>query len=204
MADVLIVSRTKMGGGNVCVGGYDISSNKNIRLLTASCSNQPCTAPFQVGQIWNIIYIPKINISIPHTEDVMIQSAQLRSILSNQNLFDFISQHCNIVTGSFNVLFGGAVHSPVHAASYVDSSKIPDHSVCFWRPNTDLIHVNTFNKDKYRYDDQSHSTYFPYVGVNPFVNRIPAGSIVRMSLARWWTPPNAVSAACYLQLSGWY
>ena len=33
-ADVLIVSRTQMGGGNVCIGGFDISKKRNIRLLT--------------------------------------------------------------------------------------------------------------------------------------------------------------------------
>lgn len=204
MSNVLIVSRTQMGGGNVCIGGYDVGAGRNIRLLTATGGNQPGTAPFQIGETWNITYTPKHNLSAPHTEDVMVQSAQLINTLSAAGLAAFISQNCAIVAGGLNLLFGGAVHSPGHAASYIDSSHIPNHSVCFWKPITDLFHVNAFNKHKYHYADQTNDTYFSYVGLIPPVNVIPAGSIVRMSLARWWTAPTATSAACYLQVSGWY
>ncbi len=46
---------------------------------------------------------------------------------------------------------------------------------------------------------------FPYVGFESKVDRIPAGTLMRMSLARWWKPEDSdMNERCYLQLSGWY
>ena len=38
------------------------------------------------------------------------------------------------------------------------------------------------------------------------LKNIPAGSLLRVSLARWWKHPNEEAAAlsCHLQLSGWF
>lgn len=47
----------------------------------------------------------------------------------------------------------------------------------------------------------------PYVGFEPAVDLIPKGTLVRVSLARWWRPhdsPPDMEERCYLQLSGWY
>lgn len=202
--DVLIVSRTQMGGGNVCIGGFDIDRKRDVRLLTSNGGNQPGSAPFQIGQIWKIAYTPKANLTRPHTEDVMVQSSLHSSTLSGAAITTFISENCSVISGPLSNLFGGSAHSPLHAASYIDATSIPDHSVCFWRPNSSLTHTNAFNKDKYHHTDEKHDTYFAYVGLAPAIAIIPQGSIVRMSLARWWTPPNSNSQACYLQLSGWY
>ncbi len=203
-ADVLIVSRTQMGGGNVCIGGFDISQNRNVRLLTSNGGNQPGDASFQIGQIWKIAYTPKTNLVFPHSEDVMVQSSHLSTTLSREDAKRFISQSCNVISGSLSNLFGGSIRSPLRAASYIDATSIPDHSVCFWKPNSNLTYTNSFNKDKYHYTAPEHDTYFAYVGTDPAIEIIPQGSIVRMSLARWWTPPNSESKACYLQLSGWF
>lgn len=203
--DVLIVARTQMGGGNVCIGGFDISTKSNIRLLTSAGGNQPASVPFQIGQIWKIAYTPKVNLTPPHLEDVMVQSSQLSSTLSSTEIISFITQNCSVVSGALTGLFGGAVKSPLRHASYIDSSSVPNHSVCFWRPNSDLTHTNSFNKDKYHFVDQEHDAYFAYVGLVPSVAVIPQGSIVRISLPRWWAPPDSSAPkVCYLQLSGWY
>ena len=202
--DVLIISRTQMGGGNVCIGGFDMSQNRNIRLLTSNGGNQPGNASFQIGQIWKIAYTPKTNLVSPHTEDVMVQSSHLSTTLSRADAKRFISQNFNVISGSLSNLFGGSVHSPLRAASYIDATSVPNHSVCFWKPHASLTYTNSFNKDKYHYADPEHDTYFAYVGIDPAIEIIPKGSIVRMSLARWWTPPNSESKACYLQLSGWF
>ena len=47
--------------------------------------------------------------------------------------------------------------------------------------------------------------HIPYVGVEPPPEIIPVGSLVRLSLARWWKPEEKEEdKKCYLQLSGWY
>jgi len=173
-------------------------------LLTSTGSNQPGTSPYQVGQIWNLNYLPKNTVTPPHVEDVMLQSGSLHSNLAGTDLQNFILHNCNIHNGSIGGLFGGALHTPDGHAAYIDSQNIPNHSVCFWRTDEDLDHFTSFDKDKYRYFRFPLNACFSYVGTEPVVNVIPAGTIVRMSLARWWTPPEADSEACYLQLSGWY
>lgn len=204
MPNVLIVSRTRMGGGNVCIGGFDLTANRNIRLLTAQGGNQPGTTPYQVGQVWNLTYINKPLITAPHVEDVLVQSGQHVSSHTQASLASFIALNCPLVQGSLSSLFGGHVHSHYHAASFIDNTGIPNHSVCFWRVNSDLTLVNVFDKNKYHYVSSGYDTFFAYVGVEPPIPVIRNGTIVRMSLARWWTPPNSQTSACYLQLSGWY
>src|SRR5690606_38145845 len=112
----------------------------------------------------------------------------------------FILQSCEIISGSLSDLFGGALHSPRNAASFIDTTHVPNHSVCFWRPNSDLTHTVAFGKHKYHYTDLRHDTYFAYVGLSQPAPVIPKGSIVRMSLARWWSPQGSDSKACYLQI----
>ena len=181
-----------------------MSQNRNVRLLTSNGGNQARDALFHVGQIWRISYAQKTNLVSPHSEDVMVQSSHLSATLSGVEIKSFISKNCNVITGSLSNLFGGSVHSPLHAASYIDATSVPNHSVCFWKSNVNLIYKNLFDKDKYHYADAKHDTYFTYVGVESVIGIIPQGSIVRMSLARWWSPPNSESKACYLQLSGWF
>ena len=44
-----------------------------------------------------------------------------------------------------------------------------------------------------------------YVGLQPTEDIIPKGTLLRVSLARWWSPNDVeVENRCYLQLSGWY
>ena len=46
-----------------------------------------------------------------------------------------------------------------------------------------------------------------YVGEESPIKVIPAGTLVRLSLARWWRPEDSepnFEERCYLQLSGWY
>ncbi|MGZ8183605.1 MAG: dual OB domain-containing protein [Methylobacter sp.] len=204
MNSVLIVSRTKMKPGNVCVGGFDIDSKQSVRLLTSTGSNQPDTCSYQVGQIWDVEYLPKNTVIPPHVEDVMVQNSMVRSNLTGTNLQNFILQNCNVHDGSIGDLFGGALHTPTGHAAYIDSQNVPNHSVCFWRTDSDLHHFRSFDKDKYNYIRFPLDASFSYAGTVPVINVVPAGTIVRMSLARWWMPPEAVSQACYLQLSGWY
>ncbi|MFH1320564.1 MAG: hypothetical protein ABII90_07920 [Bacteroidota bacterium] len=57
--------------------------------------------------------------------------------------------------------------------------------------------------DKVRYSYPIRWRNISYVGFQNPVDKIPAGTLVRISLARWWSP-NEDEERCYLQLSGWY
>ena len=43
-----------------------------------------------------------------------------------------------------------------------------------------------------------------FKGIEDSVNRIPAGTLIRVSLARWKSFNEGEDPKCWLQLSGWY
>ena len=81
---------------------------------------------------------------------------------------------------------------------------VPKYSTWFWIPDKDL----TLRDDGKHYDYPA--PYFQkgmsYVGEPVAIPVIPAGTLVRLSLARWWRPPDVddLEERCYLQLSGWF
>lgn len=204
-SEVLVVSRTQMGGGNVCIGGYDTIQSRNVRLLTSNGGNQPGSSLFQIGQLWDISYTPKAYLSDPHSEDVLVHTASQVRALTTSDTERYIRDNCEIETGLLGDLFDGAILSQPRGASYISSDDTPGYSVCFWEASTNLNHAMSFNKSKYRYVDRARDTHLAYVGVAPAIPMIPRGKIVRLSLARWWAPADSdEEKKCYLQLSGWF
>ena len=72
-----------------------------------------------------------------------------------------------------------------------------------------LITKNRFSneqKTKYDYRDSTGKWYhITYVGIDKLPDTIPAGSLIRLSLAHWWHPENTDTVdRCFLQLSGVY
>ncbi len=84
--NVVILARTRMNNGRVCVGGFDIDNNRYIRLLTENANNQNEDASYQVGQIYSVSYENRVQLVLPHCEDVCIQSSDLQQTLTVQEL----------------------------------------------------------------------------------------------------------------------
>jgi len=104
--------------------------------------------------------------------------------------------------GSSDVLFDGNLQWTSGGSGYIsENGGIPTSSVGFWIPDKDLTRKD-FN-DKVRYSYPLRWRNISYVGFQNPVDLIPAGTLVRVSLARWWSP-NDNEERCYLQLSGWY
>lgn len=82
----------------------------------------------------------------------------------------------------------------------VNREDIPSFSTQFWIADSDLIYTEQFGKHYYRYKQ----TRLKFVGFQEIVKRIPAGTIIRLSLANWWDGDGSGEDRCYLQLSGWY
>lgn len=71
MSRVLIVSKTRMRGDHVCVGGHDFyESMHSIRLLQPDGTNMPAGTRFDMGQVWDLDYEQATDIRPPHVEDV--------------------------------------------------------------------------------------------------------------------------------------
>jgi hypothetical protein len=198
--EVLIVSRTRMRNG-VCCGGLNLQNGEFVRLHNERGGNLSVDAPFQIGQVYNLNYQTAWNVRPrPHVEDKQIQPFyQLLRHLTTVELIHTIDRIVNVPSGDIDVLFDGMLNHSSYAA-YVSPCNVPNHSVCFWRPNAPLYKLEFMGRVRYRFNNNNIS----YVGFQSPVNIIPAGTLLRMSLANWWSPDDITEKRCYLQLSGWF
>jgi hypothetical protein len=98
-------------------------------------------------------------------------------------------------------LFGGKLDYTNSGTAFIGPDDVPAKSTGFWLPDEDLV----LNADGKRYEIAG--TSISYVGSETPPKTIVAGTLVRVSLARWWKPEDAdddFPERCYLQVSGWY
>jgi hypothetical protein len=203
--DVIIVSKTHMTNA-ACIGAL-ATSGKYIRLLNAGGSNQPVDTEFEVRQVWEIEFDERIDKKPPHIEDVIIKSKKLKGTLKDELTMIQMVQRFNatIWKGSADCLFDGLLQWTDSGSGYVsENGSIPNNSVGFWIPDKDLTKRIVFEKVRYSYPKTQGWRSLPYVGFEEAVEIIPAGSLVRVSLARWWDTNKTTEHRCSLQLSGWY
>lgn len=196
--EILILGRTEMGASHHCVGGFDLTHGKAVRLLTREGEQQPPTTRFDVGAVWKIDFRIPTQIHSPHTEDVLVETAtQIDDATSTVS--DALPQ-MHVWEGDPDELFDGLLGWTGRGSGYIsESTGVPDYSVGFWRPERALVKES--NSKKYLYEGSGR--HLPYVGVAPLLERVEPGTLVRVSLARWWCPDDAdIELRCYLQLSG--
>lgn len=201
----LIVAKTQMGQGT-CVGGLTITG-QNVRLLQPGpYSPQPKDTPYQVGDVWDLHLGEATEIERPHTEDVLVLGG--RKLYTADNLPQRIQKLAQPWVGSIHALFPGCLQTVPNGSSYIsEATGLPPGSVGFWLADKPLTHHQESEKIRYSYQVDDDRTYFLiYVGFAPSVPEIPAGTLLRVSLARWWKPVYDQNGEyrCYLQLSGWY
>ena len=199
---VLIVAKTHMKNA-FCIGSYDLTNKKNVRLLTSAEENQPLDTKFNIGQVWEIDYISRPNIIKPHVEDVLVQRASF--VKEIDDMYGFLLQNVNIWKGNPEVIFNGKISFPMGGSGYLEQ-KFSDlsQSVGFWIPDDDIELTILDNKKHYLYFGQQ-VYYFPFVGSINKIDKISKGTILRVSLTRWWSPNlDKIPKRCYCQLSGWF
>ena len=199
--EVLIVSRTRMKNG-VCCGGLDLQSVEFIRLHDHWGKNLTESAPFQIGDVYILNYRSAVNCRpIPHIEDkeILPNYEKLRHLTTTEFVNE-IDRLVAVPNGGIETIFEGKLRRSTFA-TYISPEAIPQFSVCFWRPNAPLIKSGFLGKTKYWFEG---SYAINYVGFQEPIEVIPAGTLLRMSLANWWSPDNITEKRCYLQLSGWF
>ncbi len=202
----VILSKTRMHGGYVCVGGFDMDAHRNVRLLSRTGANQPQGTPFQIGEHWDIAYIPRIGCVPPHVEDVLIQSS--RRVGTRSNLSEFIRQNCPVIQGSLSRTFEGQLQFTAAGSGYIArNTGLPQGSVCFWESDGPLVRNDYGAKVRYDYAEGLWRRHISFVGFQEPPDVIEQGGLVRLSLARWWKPrdaPTDEEEKCFLQLSGYF
>ena len=87
-----------------------------------------------------------------------------------------------------------------------ERTGIPPFSTTFWRPDQPLQMTDDSKRIRYRYPTPDGGRTLTFVGFQEPIATIPAGTLVRVSLAHWWRPEDDHTGElrCYVQLSGWF
>lgn len=199
---VLIVSKTQMRNG-VCVGGISETTCELIRIHNEYGGNLPSDTPYEIGDRWEMEVKTAWNVRPkPHIEDKQTVPIRKLGNVGINGIIDFINQHNfgdRLTRGSIESAFEGCLKFQ-GTKNFIDEDATPFFSTQFWIPDKDLIYCNSFGNDYYKYG----SIRIKFVGLQDCIHCIPAGTIVRLSLANWWNGDGSGEDRCYLQLSGWY
>ena len=214
MSKVIIVSKTRMAEGRVCVGGVDIERKRSVRLMKADGKHELLSeCPYEIWDVWDADYVPSNQRPAPHVEDVNVINRNKRDVLEkglrSPTEFAKLLRQSNmpVFTGGLLNCFDGKLKCNKNGKLYINAEDAPSYSTCFWLNDISLRRKDFMNNVLYNYDDGirpwGYST--KYVGLSDAIDVVPAGSIIRLSLAHWWKPDGSDDEErCYLQLSGWY
>lgn len=213
MAQVIIVSRTRMSGGYVCVGGVDVDNRRSVRLLDARGHHETAdTCPYTIWDIWDIDYYLNQRRPNPHSEDVNVTRRMKidRVDAPNMSVNRFVELMLNynipIFRGSLFSVFDGKLKRTDMDKLFISKEDVPMYSTCFWINDKRLLgYNNDRGRWQYRYTDMSNRYGYTisYVGSAEPLDTIEPGSLIRLSLAHWWKPEDSDDdERCYLQLSG--
>ena len=205
---VLIVAKTRRKGG-ACIGAI-AADGRSLRLEAANAaSDEHAGMEYQVGEVWKIEAAPHPQIVPPHVETVVVYGKRrLRDYVDPINA---IETYMPPVRGGIDVLYDGLVQTTAAGALYIaHKTGVPGRSTLFWRPDRSLRLADNGVRLHYCYDGGEGGgecgRRFAFVGFQEPLAQIPAGAIVRISLAHWWRPRERPDEEerCYLQLSGWF
>ena len=201
---VLIVAKTRMGGG-ACIGAIT-ETGENVRLIPFNEDPQDgANIEYEVGDIWEISAEPVTNLIPPHIENVVVHEKHRLGTANNS--IGSIERFMPPKDGHPFGLYEGSLQSTESGALYIAKhSGVPPYSTTFWRPDQPLIRDTEGKRVRYRYSSDNDGSTFTFVGFQEPLEVIPAGTLLRVSLAHWWRPEATpdVEERCYAQLSGWF
>lgn len=201
-ARVVILSRTKMSASNICVGGYDIDNNVMLRLLSDKAGALNDTYLYQVGETYEVTYMPRYQIEEPHTEDVAVYKyvkiqtvpgcdlSALTSLLTLKNL-------------NLQDLFDGKLCWE-NDSGYIAESNNVKYSVTIATLKIDLYKEGSYYLNKKWGIQINKIKYVGDLSIDSMPNIIHSGTKIRFSLARMWDINKDGKRRSHLQLSGIY
>lgn len=202
---ILIVAKTHLSKA-VCVGALAVNG-RFLRLLDEHSGNPAVNTDYEVRQIWEIKCRKAYKLIPPHTEDVnVLHKEYLGTLDSNRSMLDVLKKcKTKIWEGSPEILFDGCLQWSEKGSGYLNATcELPRNSVGFWLSDKPLTKYRVYEKVRYLYPCESGKRSLPYVGFASPVDSIPAGTLLRVSLARWWDKEGETEKRCSLQLSGWF
>ncbi len=202
---VLIVAKTRQGSG-ACIGGITLDEGRSVRLIAADAAwNEHIGLEYEVGEVWEVDAAPAERVIPPHVENIVVRSKHRLGPMTDP--VPFIEAHMPPVSGDASLLYTGLTQTARSGALYIaERTGIPPFSTTFWRPDQPLQRTDESKRIRYRYPTADGGCTLTFVGFQEPVETIPAGALVRVSLAHWWRPEDDHTGElrCYVQLSGWF
>ena len=201
---VLIVAKTRRGTG-ACVGGIT-QDGRSVRLIAADAAhNEHAGLEYNVGDVWEIESHPDPDIVPPHVENIVVQAA--RHLKRADNLEAIIGRFMPPATGGPEKLFDGKLQHLSSGALFVaEQTGLPSRSTQFWITDQPLQRDCEGKRIRYRHPTNDGGRLLTFVGFQDPPEIIPAGTLLRVSLAHWWRPKDKPDEElrCHVQLSGWF
>lgn len=201
---VLIVAKTRMGRG-ACIGGIT-QAGESVRLISTDMdAHDGAGLEYEVGDVWEIESTPAPDIIPPHVENIIVHSQRRLPYLKNP--IAVIERFMPPVVGGPEALFQGLSQFTSNGSLYIaESGGIPPYSTAFWRADQPLIRDTPRGRVRYRYSTEDGGRTLTFIGFQEPPKSIPAGTLLRVSLAHRWRPNDGSISEhrCYVQLSGWF
>jgi hypothetical protein len=156
--EVLIVARTRMAGGRVCVGALS-SAGESLRLMNQHCRpDVAAESPYKIGEWWKVKCEPCGEQKPPHVEDVAVAASS--KIKMEQDLAAYLLANAKSWKGSIQNLFGGKVRFTSNGAGYISPEDVSPNATGFWVPDRDLrLDQDANGNTGYYYDGFRHLRY---------------------------------------------
>ncbi len=204
---VLIVAKTRMGGG-ACIGGIT-ETGKSVRLIPFNADpHDGANREYNVGEIWEISAEPETSLIPPHNENIVVhKKSRLHTTKDLKDLESTIELLMPPKIGDPRELYEGLLKTTDSGSLYVPPrGDIPPYSTTFWRTDQQLSLEREMRKLRYHYPTGNGGCTLTFVGFQKPLETIPAGTLLRVSLAHWWKPRDTrnTEERCYVQLSGWF
>ncbi|HMT22204.1 MAG TPA: ATP-dependent DNA helicase RecQ, partial [Promineifilum sp.] len=167
--------------------------------------NERFNLEYEVGDVWEIEVDLPAEILPPHTENVVVR--RKRRVGRADDLPDLIERCMPPRFGGREVLHDGLAKTRPGGPLYVTQrTGVPAYSTMFWRPDRPLVRDTGRKRIRYRYPTDDGGRTLTFTGFQEPPEVLPAGTLLRVSLAHWWRPEEAPEEElrCYVQLSGWF
>jgi ATP-dependent DNA helicase RecQ len=201
---VLIVAKTRRGGG-ACVGGIT-EAGRSVRLIAKdAASNERAGLEYEVGEVWEVETAPDPGIIPPHIENVIVLRA--RRLRRSAKMMETIRRFMPPMPGGPDKLFDSLTQATTAGGLYIaQRTGVPQRSTMFWLPDLPLQLDCEGKRIRYRYPTADGGRTVTFVGFQDPVPELPAGTLLRLSLAHWWRPKERPEdeLRCFVQLSGWF
>jgi hypothetical protein len=200
---IIIVSRTRMREGRVCVGAHDLDDFRGLRLYKHDGTYLNEGDRIAIGEIWELEYRSKSNLDPPHVEDVIVAHEGASRVGREPDLSALIRRRDEI-WATPDELFEGCLRITGAGSAYVPADgPLPSRSTGYWSLDMALQRQQMDGKTRYLRAAANELRRVSYVGIAAPRATIPAGTLVRVSLSRRFAPTDDHNGY-WLQLSGWY